>query len=143
MSELMARPVIPIAGEEDAKQTYERVAPYLNADADVLVVNVIEKAGGGIDKASVEQRKIVAEEAFAVFQARATQDDIHVETSIRYDTDIADAIKAAARDHDASCISFVARGGGRLVEFLSGSVRSRLTIDNDVPVVVLPRGTAE
>ncbi len=138
MSDLMVRPVIPVAGEADAETTYDAVAPYLDPDSEPIVINVIEKAGGGIDKASVEQREAVAEAAFETFRARAAQDGVDVETEIRYGTDVAETIEAAAADADATAIAFLARGGGRLVEFLSGSVRSKLTIDNDRPVVVLP-----
>ena len=143
MTDLMDRPVIPVASKQDAKQTYEAVAAHLDSDAEPVVINVIEKAGGGIDKASVAQRELVAEDAFDAFRALAADDGISVETEIRYGTDIADAIEEAAVDHDATSIAFVARGGGRIVEFLSGSVRTNLTIDNAVPVVVLPREASE
>ncbi|GAB7092710.1 hypothetical protein JCM18237_29810 [Halorubrum luteum] len=143
MADLMAHPVVPVAGEEDAKRTYDAIEPYLNPGSTLVLINVIEKAGGGIDKASVAQREDVAEAAFAAFRARAAQDGVSVDTEIRYATDIADAIGEAAADHDATAIAFVARGGGRIVEFLSGSVRTKLTVDNDHPAVVLPRTTSE
>ena len=143
MTDLMDRPVIPVAGEQDAKRTYEAAAPYLDADSEPVVVYVVEKAGGGIDKASVEQRELVAEDAFEAFRALASADDVSIETEIRYGTDIADAIEEAAADHDATAITFVARGGGRIVEFLSGSVRTKLTVDNAFPAVMLPREASE
>ncbi|WP_418281441.1 universal stress protein [Halorubrum sp. DTA98] len=139
MTDLMARPVVPVASETDAENTYEVIEPYLDADSKPVLINVIEKAGGGIDKASVEQREEVAEASFDVFRSLAAADGVSVETEIRYGTDIADAIEDAAREFDATAIAFVARGGGRLVEFLSGSVRTKLTTENDLPVVVLPR----
>ncbi|MWV64739.1 universal stress protein [Halorubrum sp. JWXQ-INN 858] len=138
MTDLMARPVVPVASEEDAEETYATISTYLGPDAAPVLIHVIEKAGGGIDKAGVEQREEVAEAAFAVFRRLAAEDGVSVETSIRYGTDIADAIEDAAREYDATAIAFVPRGGGRIVEFLSGNVRSKLTNDNEFPAVVLP-----
>ncbi len=138
MTDLLSRPLVPVANESDAETTYEAVAPYLDVDSTPVLVNVIEKAGGGIDKASVEQRKEVAEAAFETFATLAAVDGVSVEEEIRYGTDVADAITDAAVEHDATAVAFVSRGGGRVVQFLSGNVRSKLVDDPAVPVVVLP-----
>ncbi|SNR24303.1 universal stress protein [Halorubrum vacuolatum] len=138
MTDLMARPVIPVANETDAETTYAAAAPYLDPDSRPLLVNVIEKAGGAPDKASVEQRREVAEAAFAAFAELAAADGVAVDEEIRYDTDVVDAIVGAATDSDGTAIAFVSRGGGRIVQFLSGGVRSKLIADPTLPVVVLP-----
>ncbi len=138
MTDILSRPVIPVANDSDAETTYEAIAPYLDADSKPMLVNVIEKAGGGIDKASVEQREAVAEEAFETFARLAAAEGVSVEEEIRYGTDVAETIREAARDHDATAVAFVSRGGGRIVQFLSGNVRSKLVDDPAVPVVVLP-----
>ncbi|GAB6880378.1 hypothetical protein JCM17823_26520 [Halorubrum gandharaense] len=138
MTDLMARPLVPIASKEDAKDTYEAIAEYLDADANPVLIYVVEKAGGGIDKAGVEQREEAVTEAFNLFQRLAADDGVAVETAIHYDTDVVEGIRAAAREHDATSIAFQPRGGSRITEFLSGNVRSKLTKGGPFPVVVLP-----
>lgn len=138
MTDLMARPLVPVAGEEDATDTYEAIAEYLTPDAKPVLIYVVEKAGGGVDKAGVEQREEVATEAFEQFERLAAEDGVAVETDIQYDTDVVEGIRAAAREHDATSIAFQPRGGSRITEFLSGSVRSKLTKGGSFPVVVLP-----
>lgn len=138
-----ARAVVPVAGPEDAATTAAAVLPRIAAvDGRALVVYVVQKAGGAPDKASVEQREAVAEEAFEVVRDRASAtgllDDVGIGTEIRYDTDVADAIRAAAAETDATAIVFVPRGGSVWLDLLSGGVRRDLVTDSDVPVVVLP-----
>jgi len=77
----------------------------------VVFVHVIEKAGGAVDKAGVEQREEYAAEIFAVVEDAAADAGVPVETDLRFDTDVADAIFAAGRDHDASAIAFTPRDG--------------------------------
>ncbi|WP_430506351.1 universal stress protein [Haloparvum sp. PAK95] len=139
MSDLLARPLVPVANEDDAVATYESLREYLvDDDGTPLVVNVIEKAGGAPDKAGVEQRQKAAEAAFEAFRERAAADDLTVKTEIIYGTDVADAIIDHARDVDASAIAFHSRGGGALLNVLSGSVRTKLVTESDRPVIVLP-----
>ncbi len=138
MTDLMARPVIPIANETDAKTTYAAAAPYLDPDSRPLLVNVIEKAGGAPDKAGVEQRQEVAEKAFGAFAELAAADGVSVDEEIRYHTDVVDAIVDSATEHEATAIAFVSRGSSRIVRFLSGDVRSKLIAEPTLPTVVLP-----
>lgn len=139
MTRILDRPLVPIAGPDDAEETYEGLRPYLlETDMAPIVVHVIEKAGGAPDKASVEQRKEHAEEAFTVFREHANIDGIHVETELLYGTDIAETIHDAAAEHDASAIIFRPRGGNRWLDRLSGNVRSKLIANSDHPVIVLP-----
>lgn len=141
VTDLLARPIVPVAYPDDAVATYERLRPYLLQTESVpLVVHVIEKAGGAPDKASVEQRKEHAESAFEAFRNRAETDGIEVETKLLYGTDIADAIHDAAAEIDASAIVFCSRGGSRWVDLVSGNVRSKLIDTHDRPVIVLPSG---
>jgi nucleotide-binding universal stress UspA family protein len=109
------------------------------AEGRVAAIVVVEKAGGGIDKASVEQRELAAEDALAVVEARAEAAGVPVETDVVYGTDVADAIIDAAGDADATAIAFTPReGGGLLVDLLSGDVARHLVERSDRPVVVFP-----
>jgi nucleotide-binding universal stress UspA family protein len=141
---LFDRPVVPIANEEDARATAEAAVPYLTAtDGHVRVVYVVEKAGGAIDKASVEQREQAAEAAFDAFRAvvEATASGLAVETEILYGTDVVETILEDAAGVDATAIAFSPRGepGKRsFMDWLTGDVRDRLVTEADRPVVVLP-----
>ncbi len=139
MTDILSRPLVPVASTEDAEATYESLRDYAEADAEVHVVNVIEKAGGAPDKAGVEQRKLAAKEAFSAFRDRADADGWTVETHLLYGTDVVATIREAAADVDATSVAFRSRGGGRIVDFLSGSIRTKLVTEVDRPVVVLPR----
>lgn len=139
VTSLLDRPLVPVANPDDAATTYEKLRPYLlEGGIDVTVVNVIEKAGGAPDKASVEQRQEHAEKTFDAFQEAAEADSITVDTQILYGTDVVETINDAATDADASAIVFVSRGGGRWLDLISGRVRSRLVSDSDYPVIILP-----
>jgi nucleotide-binding universal stress UspA family protein len=137
--ELLSRPLVPVASEDDAVETcraaFRRIAAVGGRP---VVVHVIEKAGGAPDKASVEQRESAAEEAFAAVRDCASGYDRDVETEIRYGTDVVEAIVGAAADRDASAIVFHPRGGSWLLDLLTGDVRDTLVDESDRPVVVLP-----
>jgi nucleotide-binding universal stress UspA family protein len=132
MTDVFERVLLPVAEAEDAAETTTAVEPYL--DGEIIAVNVVEKAGGAPDKASVEQRELEAEKAFDAL--RDVLGD--VETEIRYGTDVADTIFAAADDHDVTSIVITPRGGSRLVRLLTGDVALTLVTESDRPVVVLP-----
>lgn len=144
MTDLLDRPLVPVASPEDAAATYEELRPYLlETEIVPLVVHVIEKAGGAPDKAGVEQREEHAEEAFEAIRERARTDGVDVDTKLLYGTDVAATINDAAEEADASAIVFRSRGGNRWLDLVSGRVRSNLVADSDLPVVVLPEGEAE
>lgn len=108
------RVVVPVANREDAAASAVALAPYVEAaDATVFAVHVIEKAGGALDKASVEQRELQANEIFADFTQNFADVEADLETRILYGTNIAETIIEAAHDLDASAIVFTPRGGGR------------------------------
>lgn len=141
---LFARPVVPVAHEDDARATAEAVVPYLAAaDGHVRIVYVVEKAGGAVDKASVEQREQAAETAFDVFRAVVDDraPDLAVETEVLYGTDVVETILEDAAAVDATSVAFSPRGepGKRsFMDWLTGDVRDRLVTEADRPVVVLP-----
>ena len=137
MADLLDRVLLPVADEDDA--TASARALKNQQYGDVVVVNVIEKAGGAVDKASVEQRELDAEDMFAA--ASAVLGD--VETDIYYGTDIVDTIFEAADDVNATAVVVTPRGGNRFVRLLSGDVALKMITENDRPVVVLPDGDSD
>jgi nucleotide-binding universal stress UspA family protein len=137
MSDLFERIVVPVAGPEDARATSRAVEPHLSGETDeIVVVHVIEKAGGAPDKAGVEQRQEYAEETFDVVREELA--DWSVETEIRYGTEIPETIFGAAGDHDATAIVITPRGGSRWLRLLTGDVALEIVTETDRPVVVLP-----
>lgn len=135
MTGLFDHVLVPVADPDDAHATCRAVRDRLTGPA--VLVHVIEKAGGGIDKASVEQREEYAEEIFDAAR-EVLGDDVPVETQIHYGTDVSETIFAAATDEDASAIVITPRGGSRWVRLLTGDVALDLVTETDRPVVVLP-----
>lgn len=131
---LLARVVVPVAGEDDARETARALSRYETGD--VTVLYVVEKGGGAPDKTPVEQSEEIARDAFEAFREAYPDAD----EALRYDVDIVDAIEAAAADVDATAIAFRPRGGSRVVQFLSGDRTLRLVTGTDFPVVSLPAG---
>ncbi|KAB1198515.1 MULTISPECIES: universal stress protein [Haloferax] len=141
---LFSRPLVPLANEEDAEVTCGVAFPRIAAtDGRAYVVHVIEKAGGAPDKAGVEQREELAEDVFDIARRAADAADIELETDLRFDTDVGDAILDAASEVDASAIVFTPRGGRSWWDIFSGDVRDRLIRKSDRPVVVLPGDDVE
>ncbi|PSP79501.1 universal stress protein UspA [Halobacteriales archaeon QS_1_68_20] len=130
--------VVPLASESDARETCAVLREELDPGTRVVVVHVIEKGGGGLDKASVAQREETAEDVFAV--ARGELEGFDVETRILYDTDVAETITSGADDVGADLIVFSPRQASRLSRLLSGDVALDLITGTDRPVLVLPSG---
>jgi nucleotide-binding universal stress UspA family protein len=138
MTNLLAYPLVPVASEADAEATLQALLPRLDAGATIVVCHVIEKAGGAVDKASVEQREDRARKIFDHVEAHCRTADVSVETRIDYGTDVAETVFAAAADIDASAVVFTPREGSRWLQFLTGDTTHDLVTENDRPVVVLP-----
>ena len=150
MSSLLDRVVIPVAGPEDAANTYESFRPRIvdqdgtvDTDMEIHVVYVVEKAGGAPDKAGVEQREEHAQDAFDRFEMLAEADGLEIESEIRYGTDVAEVILEYADELDASAIAFTSRGTGTWLNLITGGVRSSLLLNADRPIVVLPTDMEE
>ncbi len=115
------------------------IRPYLeSAGGDLTVVNVIEKAGGAPDKASVEQREAYAREIFDSARDALADSELTLTTEIRYGTDVAETIIETAHELDASAIVFTPRGGSRWLRLLTGDVALSLVSESDLPVIALP-----
>ena len=136
MTDILSRPLVAVASPEDATATARAVRAHRDALGDIVLLHVVEKGGGGVDKASVEQREEHAERAFEAF--RTVLSDTDVETEIAYATNVADGILEAARDVDASAIVFTSRGGGWLASVLSEDVSEDLLRNSDRPILALP-----
>lgn len=135
---LLSNPVVPVASDDDARETMAALLPRLAKGSEFVAVHVIEKAGGAPDKASVEQLEDRAAVIFEVVEALAADAGVSVQTDLRYHTDVVDGVFAAAADHDASAVVFVPRAGSRWIELLTGDVSRDLVKRAKCPVVVLP-----
>ncbi|UWG48630.1 Nucleotide-binding protein, UspA family [Halanaeroarchaeum sp. HSR-CO] len=136
---LLSRVVVPVAGPDDAAATCEVAVPHVAAAGGSLTaVYVVEKAGGAIDKASVEQREEFAEEAFEAVRSACNGADVDCSTEIVFGTDVVDAILDFGRDTDASAIVFSPRRGSRWLDLLSGNLSAKLVKQADRPVIVFP-----
>jgi nucleotide-binding universal stress UspA family protein len=136
---LLARPLLAVANVPDARASAHALAPYVENPERVVVVSVVEKAGGAPDKAPMEEVEAEAERAFdAVREVLGP-----VETDLRYGVDVVETIIEAGREHDASAIVFTPRSGGRLVRLLTGDVALSLVTESDRPVVALPDPDAD
>lgn len=130
---------MPVANEDDATATTAALGPYIEPETDVVIaVHVIEKAGGALDKASVEQRELHADNLFDIVIDGLAETDVEVETEYLYGTDVAETIINAANDLDASAIVFTPRGGSRWLKLFSGDVTTPLLNESNRPVIVLP-----
>jgi len=134
MADLLHHVCVPVADPDDARRTCLALRKY--GPESVVAVHVIEKAGGAVDKASVEQLEERAAEIFAAVDDCLAE--VPVETDLRYGTDVTESIFEAAADHDASAIVFSPRSGSRWVRLLTGDVALDLVTDTDRPVIVLP-----
>lgn len=133
--------LVPVADPDDGERTAAALAPYLSPSSTVLIVNVIEKAGGAPDKASVEQREEYATEIFERARKPLEGTAGTVETAVLFGTDIVETIFEAATERDVEAVVFEPREGNRFVELLTGDVARRLVKEASVPVVALPRNS--
>lgn len=131
--ELLSHVLVPVANEEDARKTALALDHY--SPERVTALHVVEKGEGVPDKTPVEQSEEIAEESFAAIRTVFPDADDHT----AYARDIVGAIFEAAEDVDASAIAYRARGGNRLMQFLSGDLSLKLVTDADRPVIALPR----
>jgi len=135
MTDVFDRVLLPVASREDAMASGSALRRYVGAS--VVAVHVVEKAGGALDKASVEQREAAAAEIFETVHDEL-DDHTDVETTIRYGTDVAETILDAAADIDATSVVITPRGGSRWFKLFSGDVSDDLVAETDRPLIVLP-----
>ncbi|WP_121744750.1 universal stress protein [Natronorubrum halophilum] len=131
--------LVPAADPDDGERTAEALAPYLASTSSVVIVNVIEKAGGAPDKASMDQREEYAEEIFERTRRPLESTNAAIETDVLYGTDIVERIFAEAEARDVDAVVFTPRKSNRFAELLTGNVARRLVKEASVPVVALPQ----
>ncbi|QLG47763.1 universal stress protein [Natrinema halophilum] len=134
------RLLVPVADPDDGESTARALAAHLEPSSSVIVVNVIEKAGGAPDKASVEQREEYARTIFERTRGPLEETAGSVETAILFGTDVVETIMDAATERAVDAVVFEPREGSRFVELLTGDVARRLVKQASVPVVALPHG---
>jgi len=132
-ADLLAHALVPVANEDDALATAKALEPY--HPERVTALHVVEKGEGVPDKTPVEQSEELAAESYAAVRSVFPDADEHT----AYGRDVAEEIFAAVDAVDATAIVYRARGGNRLIQFLSGNLSSELVTDAPVPVVALPR----
>lgn len=133
--------VVPVADPDDGERTARAVTPHVGTDAPVLLLYVVEKGGGAIDKTPREQQEEYAAEIFERARRPLAATNGAVETEIRYGTDTVETIFEAAGEVNADAVAFTAREGNRPAELLTGDVARRLVKEASVPVVALPQVT--
>lgn len=129
--------LVPVASEADAKVTCAALLPYLDDVDRVSAAHVIEKSGGGIDKAPLEKREEDSVDILAAVE-EAVGDRVVVESDRYYGTDVAETLFEAAREVGADAVAFRARGGSRIARLFAGDISTDLVTDPPVPVVSLP-----
>ena len=138
-SNLLSTPFVPVASVDDAEITLDAVLDRVAAAGGrMTVAHVVEKAGGAPDKASMEQRETIAEEAFELVRERAGEAGVDVETQLLYGTDVAETLVQGAHEAGASAIVFTPRGHKWWWDLFSDDVADALVHESDLPVVVLP-----
>lgn len=131
--DLLGHVLLPVAQEEDARKSAQALDEY---DPDhVTTLYVVEKGEGVPDKTPVEQSESIAQESFEAVRAVFPAADDHTE----YARDVVDAIFESAESVGATAIVYRSRGGGRLMQFLSGDMSLKLVTEADRPVIALPR----
>lgn len=130
---LLTHVLLPVANEEDARRSALALEPY--EPDQVTALHVVEKGGGVPDKTPVEQSHEIAAESFAA--VREVFPDAREHTA--YGRDVVGAIFETADEIEASAVAYRSRGGGRLMQFLSGDLSLKLLTQADRPVIALPR----
>jgi nucleotide-binding universal stress UspA family protein len=138
-ADVFDRIVVPVASESDAESTARALRPYLPSESGtVVLVHVVEKAGGAPDKISVEQAEEYAEDVFSTAIETLGGTDAALETRTTYGTDIAERIVETAAEENATGIVFLPRDSGFLSRLVEGDIADSIFDLSDLPVVVLP-----
>ena len=136
-TDILEHVLLPVATEDDALATATALKPY--EPEQVTALHVVEKGEGVPDKTPVEQSEELATESYAA--VRTVFPDAGDHTA--YSRDVVEAIFDAADEVNASAIVYRSRGGGRLMQFLSGDLSLKLVTNAAVPVIALPRTDSE
>lgn len=131
--------LLPLATKRDAKESCAALAPYLTApEGSIVALHIIEKRSGFIDKAPLAAQEERAEEIFEVVKDEFTDEDVIIETDLRYSPNILNEILSAAKNHQVDAIMFRPRNTNRLLKLLSGDKALKLLMNSPYPIFVLP-----
>lgn len=130
---LLRHVLVPVANKDDALATATALEPY--GPDHVTALHVIEKGEGVPDKTPVEQSEELAEESYSAVRTVFPDADTHT----AYRRDIVEAIFESADEVGASAIAYRSRGGGRIMQFLTGDISLKLVTQAAIPVIALPR----
>lgn len=131
---LLKRPVVPVAGPDDAAATYEALVAHGDpAACRPLVIHVLPA-----DAADAETER--ARESIERFESLAAVDGMAIDTDIPRGDSIAETIIETADAAGASAIVFCSRGGSAWFDLLVGGIRTSLLVKTKHPVVMLPLG---
>ncbi|EMA22963.1 MULTISPECIES: universal stress protein [Haloarcula] len=136
-TDILAHVLLPVGNEDDALATATALEPY--EPEQVTALHVVEKGEGVPDKTPVEQSEELAAESYAA--VRTVFPDADDRTA--YARDVVEAIFDAAEEVGASAIAYRSRGGGRLMQFLSGDLSLKLVTNAEVPVIALPQADSK
>ncbi len=131
--------IVPVADPDDGERTARALEPYLTDTSTAVFVNVIEKGGGTIDKAPMDQRREYATKIYDRATDVLADAPGTVESETLYGTDVVTRIFDEATERGAIAVAFCPRKGGRIVQLLSGDVARRIVHDASVPVISLPK----
>lgn len=132
-SELLGHVLVPVATADDARKTASQLAPY--EPESVTVMHLIEKSGGEPEGSIAPESEEIAEDAFDAFREVFPDTETHT----MYGRGVSEAIFDAATELDATAIAYCPRGGGRLMQFLSGDLSLKLVTNSPIPVIALPK----
>ncbi|AJF26953.1 universal stress protein [Haloarcula sp. KBTZ06] len=136
-TDILAHVLLPVANEDDGLTTATALEPY--EPEQVTALHVVEKGEGVPDKTPVEQSEELAAESYAA--VRTVFPDADDRTA--YARDVVEAIFDVAEEVEASAIAYRSRGGGRLMQFLSGDLSLKLVTNAEVPVIALPQADSK
>ena len=134
---ILGHVLLPVAHEDDALATATALEPY--EPEQVTALHVVEKGEGVPDKTPVEQSEEMAAESYAAVRTVFPDADDHT----AYARNVVEAIFDAADEVGASAIAYRSRGGGRLMQFLSGDLSLKLVTNAAVPVIALPQADSK
>ncbi|QCP90526.1 universal stress protein [Haloarcula marismortui] len=136
-TDILEHVLLPVATEDDALATVTALEPY--EPEQVTALHVVEKGEGVPDKTPVAQSEEVAAESYAAVRTVFPDADDHT----AYSRNVVEAIFHAADEVGASAIAYRSRGGGRLMQFLSGDLSLKLVTNAAIPVIALPRADSD
>lgn len=143
MTALLRRVLVPLSNETDAVRTTANLITHVDEDrhdqpAELILLHVIEKGGGTIDKAPLPATKEHAQTILDTGRLTLESEGYEVRTEIRYGTNVVRTVHEAAEDVDATVILFRPREHGPLTRLVLKDRTGALVKDAPCPVITLP-----